>query len=66
MLPHYNDKMKSNLDRYMAHWIDLWDIEAMTSYNREIGVCGQSGQVGCFSPGVHTHGYSPLNKLKVS
>ena len=38
----------------MAEWIESWDLEAMTSNNREIGVRG------VFSPGVHTHGFSPL------
>ena len=27
----------------MAEWIELWDLEAMTSCNREIGVCGVVG-----------------------
>ena len=26
--------------RYIAEWIESWDLEAMTSYNREIGVRG--------------------------
>ena len=27
----------------MAEWIESWDLEAMTSYNREIGVRGPVG-----------------------
>ena len=32
-----------NWNRYVAEWIELWDLEAMTSYNREIGVRGPVG-----------------------
>ena len=32
-----------NLDWYMAEWIESWDLKAMTSYSREIGVCGPVG-----------------------
>ena len=39
--------------RYMAEWIESWDLEAMTSYNREIGVRGPVGtsKLEFFHPG---------------
>ena len=51
----------------MAEWIESSDLEAMTSYNREIGVRGPVGTSSAvvFSPGVHTHGFSPLDKPQV-
>ena len=44
-------------NRYMAEWIPVygesWDLEAMTSYNREIGVRGPVGtsRLEFFHPG---------------
>ena len=40
-------------DQYMAEWIESWDLEAMTSYNREIGVRGPVGtsKLEFFHPG---------------
>ena len=39
--------------RYMAEWIESSDLEAMTSYNREIGVGGPVGtsKLEFFHPG---------------
>ena len=39
--------------QYMAEWIELWDLEAMTSYNREIGVHSPVGtsRLEFFHPG---------------
>ena len=44
---------ESGVYRYMAEWIELWDFEAMTSYNREIGVRGPVGtsRLEFFYPG---------------
>ena len=41
------------VNRYMAEWIESWDLEAMTSYNREIGVRGLVGtsKLEFFHPG---------------
>ena len=41
------------IDRYVTEWIELWDLEAMTSYNREIGVRGPVGasRLEFFHPG---------------
>ena len=38
---------------YLAEWIESWDLEAMTSYNREIGVRGPVGtsKLEFFHPG---------------
>ena len=47
--------------RYVAEWIELWDLEAMTSYNREIGVRGPVGAIRLeffhpgFTPTVFLH-----------
>ena len=57
----------STYNWYMAKCIESWDLEAMTSYNREIG---DRGTVGTSRPvfftRVHNHGFSPLDKPKVS
>ena len=39
--------------RYMAEWIESWDLEAMTSYNWEIGVRGplDTSRLEFFHPG---------------
>ena len=44
---------KDNLNRNMAEWIESWDLEAKTSYNREIGVRGPVGasKLEFFHPG---------------
>ena len=44
----------------MAEWIESWDLEAMTSYNREIGVRGPVGTSKLFH-----HGFSPLAESRV-
>ena len=53
---------------YVAQWKEVWDIEAMTSLNREIGVfAARLAQVGgVFSPEDHTHGFSPLKHISGS
>ena len=40
-------------NRYMAEWIESWDLEAMTSFTREIGVSGPVGtsRLEFFHPG---------------
>ena len=42
-----------NINRYMAEWIESWDLEAMTSFSREIGVRGPVGtsRLEFFHPG---------------
>ena len=42
-----------SINRYMAEWIESWDLEAMTSFNREIGVRGPVGtsKLEFFHPG---------------
>ena len=42
-----------SINRYMAEWIESWDLEAMTSYNREIGVHSPVGasKLEFFHPG---------------
>ena len=59
---------RDKINQFMAEWIELWDLEAMTSYSREIVVRGPVGtsRLEFFYPGVHTHGFSPLDKPKVS
>ena len=62
------------LYRYVAEWIELWDLEAVTSYNREMGVCGPIGASRLkifhpwFTPTVFLHssrkGPSGSNMLK--
>ena len=48
-----HNKAKTVYNRYMAEWIESWDLEAMTSYNWEIGVRGPVGtsRLEFFQPG---------------
>ena len=48
----------------MAEWIESWDLEAMTSYNREIGVRGPVGtsKLEFFHLGLHPRFFSTSRK----
>ena len=51
------------INPYMAEWMESWDLEAMTSYNREIRVRGPVGTSwGFFTRGSHPRFFSTSRK----